>query len=80
MSCKILRDFRDISFPQLFISISMKYFLLKAIRAMEILSGEQMSSPRKMYKLKWNVHSSEFNCSDESFSYLKQPALVSTLD
>ena len=52
MSCKILRDFRDISFPQLFISISMKYFLLKAIRAMEILSGEQMSSPRKMYKLK----------------------------
>ena len=52
MSRKILCGLRDITFPQLFISISAKCFLLKAIRAMEILTGEQMRSPRKMYKLK----------------------------
>ena len=41
MSCKI-------SFPQLFTSISAKYFQLEAPKAMEILSREQMRGPRKM--------------------------------
>ena len=31
---------------------------------------KQMSGPRKMQKLKWNVHSSVFRCSGKSFSYL----------
>ena len=39
---------RKISFPQLFISMSAKYFQLKARKAMEILSSEQMRGPRKM--------------------------------
>ena len=39
---------RKISFPQLFVSISAKYFQLKARKAMKILSREQVSGPRKM--------------------------------
>ena len=39
---------RKISFLQLFISMSAKYFQLKARKAMEILSREQMRGPRKM--------------------------------
>ena len=39
---QILCDFRDISFPQIFVSMSTKNFQLKALKAMEILSGEQM--------------------------------------
>ena len=39
---------RDISFAQLFASMSAKYFQLKALKAMGILSGEQMRGPRKM--------------------------------
>ena len=45
MSRKIFCNLRDISSPQLFVSMSAKYFQLKA---MEILSGEQMRGPRKM--------------------------------
>ena len=41
MSCKI-------SFPRLFVSISAKYFQLKARKAMEILSREQVRGPIKM--------------------------------
>ena len=37
-----------ISFPHLFISMSAKYFQLKALKTMEILSREQMRDPRKM--------------------------------
>ena len=44
----ILCDLRYISFPQLLLSTSMKYFQLEALKAMEILSGEQMRGPRKM--------------------------------
>ena len=36
-----------ISFPQLFVSMSVKYFQLKAVKAMEILSHEQMRGARK---------------------------------
>ena len=39
---QILCDFRGISFPQIFVSMSTKNFQLKALKAMEILSGEQM--------------------------------------
>ena len=45
---KILCDLRDISFPQLFVSMSAKYFQRKALKAMQILSDEQMRRPRKM--------------------------------
>ena len=48
MSHKMLCDLRDISFRQLFVSMSTKYLQLKAVKAMEILSGEQMKTPRKM--------------------------------
>ena len=48
MSCKILCDWHDISFPQLFVSMSVNYFQLKAQKAMEVLSGKQMRGPRKM--------------------------------
>ena len=37
-----------ISFPQLFVSMSTKYFQLKAVKALEILSRKQMRGPRKM--------------------------------
>ena len=43
---------RKISFVQLFVSMTSKYFQLKALKAMEILSREQMRGPRKMSKLK----------------------------
>ena len=39
---------RKISFPQLFVSMNSKYFQLKALKTMEILSREQMRCPRKM--------------------------------
>ena len=39
---------RKISFPQLSVSTTAKYFQLKARKAMEILSREQVSGPRKM--------------------------------
>ena len=39
---------RKISFPQLFVSMSTKYFQLKARKAMEILNHEQMRDSRKM--------------------------------
>ena len=39
---------RKISFPQLFLSISAKYFQLKACKAMKILSREQVRGQRKM--------------------------------
>ena len=39
---------RRISFPQLFVSISAKYFQFKARKATDILSREQVSGPRKM--------------------------------
>ena len=51
MSSKILCHLRDISFPQLFVSRSAKYptqIQLKVLKAMEILSGEQMRGPRKI--------------------------------
>ena len=48
MSQKILCDLRDISFPQLFVSMNAKYFQLKALQAMDILSDEKMRGPRKM--------------------------------
>ena len=38
---------RKISFSQLFISISAKNFQLKALKAMKILTREQMRGPRK---------------------------------
>ena len=44
----ILCDLHDISFLHLFVSISAKYFLLKALKAMEVLSDEKMRGPRKM--------------------------------
>ena len=47
MSRKNVCYLRDISFPQLFISMNRKYFQLKALKAMEILSGEQMRRPKK---------------------------------
>ena len=34
--------------PQLFISVSAKYFQLKALKAMEILTGGQMRGPGKI--------------------------------
>ena len=37
-----------ISFPQLFVLMGAKYFQLKEVKAMEILSREQMRGPRKM--------------------------------
>ena len=37
-----------IPFPQLFVSMSAKYFRLKSRKAMKILSHEQMRDPRKM--------------------------------
>ena len=48
MSPKTFCDLCDISFPQLFVSTSAKYFQLKALKAMEILSGERMRAPRKI--------------------------------
>ena len=39
---------QKMSFPQLFVSMSVKYFRLKAVTAMKILSSEQMRDPRKM--------------------------------
>ena len=48
MSRKILCNLRDISFPQLFVLMSAKYFQLKARKAMEILSDEQIRGPRKI--------------------------------
>ena len=45
---KVLCYIHDISFPQLLASISLKYFQLKVLKVMEILSGEQMRGPRKM--------------------------------
>ena len=39
---------RKISFLQLFVSMSPKYFQLKALKTMEILSREQMRGLRKM--------------------------------
>ena len=50
MSRNILCDLRDfaISSPQLLVSISAKYFQLKALKTMEVLRGEQMRGPRKM--------------------------------
>ena len=39
---------RKIPFPQLFVSMSAKYFQLKASKAMKALSHEQMRDPRKM--------------------------------
>ena len=39
---------RKISFPQLFVSMSAKYFRLKARKAMESLTREQMRDLRKM--------------------------------
>ena len=39
---------RKIPFPQLFASMNSKYFQLKALKAMEILSREQRRCPRKM--------------------------------
>ena len=39
---------RKIYFPQLFTSISAKYFQPEAPKAMEILNCEQMRGPRKM--------------------------------
>ena len=38
----------NISFQQLFISMTAKYFKLKALETMEILSRKQMRGPRKM--------------------------------
>ena len=38
----------NISFPQLFVSMSANYFQLKAREAMGILSREQMRGPRKI--------------------------------
>ena len=38
---------RRISFPQLFVLISAKYFQHKARKAMEVLSSEQVRGPRK---------------------------------
>ena len=46
---EILCDLRNISFPQLFVSMSAKYFQLKALKTMEIFSVEQMRrGPKKM--------------------------------
>ena len=45
---KIFCDLRHISFPQLFVSMSAKYFQLKALKTLEILRGEQMRGPTKM--------------------------------
>ena len=39
---------RRIPFPQLFVSISAKYFQFKVRKATDILSREQVSGPRKM--------------------------------
>ena len=39
---------RKTCFPQLFISMSAKYFQLKSRKAMKILSRQQMRGPRKM--------------------------------
>ena len=39
---------RKISFPQLFVSMNTKCFQLKTLKAMEILSREQMRGSRKM--------------------------------
>ena len=47
MHCKILYDLRDISFPKHFVIMSTKYFQLKALKVIEILSGEQMGVPEK---------------------------------
>ena len=38
----------NISFQQLFISMSAKYFQLKQLETIEILSRKQMTGPRKM--------------------------------
>ena len=45
---RILCYLRDISFPQFFVLMSTKYIQHKALKAMEILSGERMRGPRKM--------------------------------
>ena len=71
MSRKILCDLRDISFPQPSVSMSAKYFQLKTLKVIAIFSDEQMRGSRKMWKLKWNVNPSVFNCSGELVSHLK---------
>ena len=48
MSRKILCDLRDISFPQPFVLMSAKHFQFKALKVIEILSGEQRRGPKKM--------------------------------
>ena len=48
MSRKILSELPDISSPQLFLLIRAKYLQHKALKAMGILSSEQMRGPRKM--------------------------------
>ena len=48
MSRKILCDLRSIFYSQRFVLMSTKYFQLKALKVMEILSGEQMRGPRKI--------------------------------
>ena len=41
-------DLPDISFRQLLASLTAKYYQLKGLKGMEILSGEQMRVLRKM--------------------------------
>ena len=48
MSLKILCDLHDISFPQLFVSMSANCFHIKGLKAMEVLSAEQRRGPRKI--------------------------------
>ena len=48
MSFKILSDLHDISFPQLFVSMSAKYIHIKTLKAMEVYSGKQMRGRRKL--------------------------------
>ena len=48
MSSTILCDLCDISSLQLFISMSVKYFQFKALKAMEILTGGQVRGPGKI--------------------------------
>ena len=48
MSRKSLCDLRDIFSLQFFVSMSAKCFQLKALKAMETLTGEQMRGSGKM--------------------------------
>ena len=43
-----VRLVQPFSFPKLFVSIRAKYFQLKALKVMEILSDEQIRDPRKI--------------------------------